>query len=206
MLELIKSLKRKFKLFVFYPPLIIMILIGILFPLFGTINRVQDRFQKTEITLSGSKYADLASYDDIRGSINLKSDMDAIKWLKRNEKVTKNIIEGIAPIYSWGSRFSIYTGFPTVMGWDWHQTQQREYKTSLIQERKNDVNEFYSTTDLATKINILNKYKIEIIILGQLEKSYYPTEGIESFNDLIIQNKIIEIYSNDNTAIFKVTN
>ena len=98
-------------------------------------------------------------------------------WLKENERKTKNIIEGLSPLYTWGNRFSIYTGFPTVIGWDWHQTQQREYKTSLINERKNDVNEFYSTLDVSKKINILNKYDVKLVIIGEQEKSYYPNEG-----------------------------
>ena len=177
-----------------------------LFPVLGTINRIQDRFVDTNLTLDGSKFAEKAKYKNNSNSISLKNDLDAINWLKENERKTKNIIEGLSPLYTWGNRFSIYTGFPSVIGWDWHQIQQREYRTSLINERKNDVSEFYSTLDLNQKINILNKYNVELVIVGEQEKVYYPPEGIKSIHNLV-ENKLLNIiYQNNETTIYEVRN
>jgi len=205
-LQLSNSLKKKSMLFFFYPVVGFLFLSGMLFPIFGTISRVQDRFVDTSFTLNGSKFAEKAEYKNNSTSITLKYDLDAINWLKENERKTKNIIEGLSPLYTWGNRFSIYTGFPTVIGWDWHQTQQREYKTSLINERKNDVNEFYSTLDVSKKINILNKYDVKLVIIGEQEKSYYPNEGIESIADLVESKLLNIIYQNNKTTIYEVKN
>ena len=205
-LQISKSLKKKFKLFFFYPIIGFLFLSGMLFPVLGTINRIQDRFVDTNLTLDGSKFAEKAKYKNNSNSISLKNDLDAINWLKENERKTKNIIEGLSPLYTWGNRFSIYTGFPSVIGWDWHQIQQREYRTSLINERKNDVSEFYSTLDLNQKINILNKYNVELVIVGEQEKVYYPPEGIKSIHNLV-ENKLLNIiYQNNETTIYEVRN
>ena len=205
-LQLSNSLKKKFRLFFFYPVLGLMLLAGMLFPIFGTIGRIQDRFVDTNFTLDGSKFAEKAEYKNNSVSIPLKDDLDAMNWLKENERETKNIIEGLSPLYTWGNRFSIYTGFPTVLGWDWHQTQQRGYKTSLINERKNDVNEFYSTLDINKKMSILNKYDVKLVIIGEQEKSYYPTEGIESIANLVERALLNIIYQNNKTTIYEVKN
>ncbi|MBN32434.1 MAG: hypothetical protein CL906_00750 [Dehalococcoidia bacterium] len=205
-LQISKSLKKKFKLFFFYPIIGFLFLSGMLFPVLGTINRIQDRFVDTNLTLDGSKFAEKAKYKNNSNSISLKNDLDAINWLKENERKTKNIIEGLSPLYTWGNRFSIYTGFPSVIGWDWHQIQQREYRTSLINERKNDVSEFYSTLDLNQKINILNKYNVELVIVGEQEKVYYPPEGIKFIHNLV-ENKLLNIiYQNNGTTIYEVRN
>ncbi len=205
-LQISRSLKKKFKLFFFYPIIGFLFLSGMLFPIFGTINRIQDRFVDTNLTLDGSKFAEKAKYKNYSNSISLKNDLDAINWLRENERKTKNIIEGLSPLYTWGNRFSIYTGFPSIIGWDWHQIQQREYRTSLINERKNDVSEFYSTLDLNQKINILNKYNVELVIVGEQEKVYYPPEGIKSIHNLV-ENKLLNIiYQNNETTIYEVRN
>ena len=205
-LQISKSLKKKFNLFFFYPIIGFLFLSGMLFPVLGTINRTQDRFVDTNLTLDGSKFAEKAKYKNNSNSMSLKNDLDAINWLKENERKTKNIIEGLSPLYTWGNRFSIYTGFPSVIGWDWHQIQQREYRSSLINERKNDVSEFYSTLDLNQKINILNKYNVELVIVGEQEKVYYPPEGIKSINNLV-ENKLLNIiYQNNETTIYEVRN
>ena len=108
------------------------------------------------------------------------------------------ISEGNTPLYRWGNRISVYTGLPTIIGWDWHQTQQRKNHEKEIQIRKNDLKLIYSSPDLKTSLNLLSKYNVEYIYVGKLEKLYYPKEGIEKFESLK------SIYTNDEVAIFKV--
>ena len=74
-------------------------------------------------------------------------------------------------MYSWASRYSIYTGLPTVIGWDWHQVQQRGYDRSLINNRVNDIDEFYSTDNLKRKAEIIKKYNIDLVVIGSLERN-----------------------------------
>ena len=41
--------------------------------------------------------------------------------MEENIQGTPVVLEAQTPEYRWGSRVAIYTGFPTVVGWSWHQ-------------------------------------------------------------------------------------
>tara|TARA_Y100001958_G_scaffold143779_1_gene121051 strand:+ start:115 stop:1527 length:1413 start_codon:yes stop_codon:yes gene_type:complete len=185
-----------------YPIIGIIIFTGIIYPIFGTLNRIDDRFISTKITLDGSKFLEKSTYNGPNGDINLSSDYDAIMWIKNNIIKVPIIIEGNGPLYSWSSRFSIYTGLPSVIGWDWHQIQQRGYDRSLINVRINDVDEFYSTEKIERKIEIIDKYNIDLVVIGNLERNKYPSSGI---NKIEMQDNLFEeIYKNDQTTILKI--
>ena len=85
-----------------------------------------------------------------------------------------------------------------------HQVQQRQYNRSLINERQNDINEFYTSTDINRKLEIINKYSIELIIIGSLERIYYPEEGIRSLKSLEEEKLMDKIYSNEETTIYRM--
>ena len=74
----------------------------------------------------------------------------------------------------------------------------------LINERINDVDEFYSTEKLERKIQLVNKYNIDLIIIGELEKNKYPEKGIKALEGLELQNYFEVIYENEETEILKV--
>ena len=54
-------------------------------------------------------------------------DLQAIQWLRAALPGIPVIAEANTwPIlYGWGNRYAVYTGLPAVIGWDWHQRQQR---------------------------------------------------------------------------------
>ena len=191
----------KFKKFLFFPLLSILVISGIIYPIFGTYDRINDRFSKTDITLNGSRFLEENIYIGPNGEIDLSYDYDAIKWIKENVTDVSTIIEGNGPLYSWASRYSIYTGLPTVIGWDWHQVQQRGYDRSLINNRVNDIDEFYSTDNLKRKVEIIEKYNIDLVVIGNLERNKYPSSGINKIETL--DNVFEEIYKNDQTTILK---
>ncbi len=80
-----------------------------------------------------------------------------------------------------GTRISVHTGLPVVVGWVWHESQQRDWVD--LQERQNDLRTLYTTTDPQEKLELLETYRIEYVVVGELEQSY-PSNGCESTDNL----------------------
>ncbi len=88
------------------------------------------------------------------------------------------ILEAQIPEYRWGSRFSVYTGLPTVQGWNWHQRQQRSVVPSVEVERRVDhVQEIYNTSDPLRAQSLIDLYGVRYIIVGGLERAYLCAGG-----------------------------
>jgi YYY domain-containing protein len=200
----------------FIAGVVLLVLAGLVYPIEATRWRVRidDRFpdasQQDErlvaaggFTNNGMAFMEKAVYQDRNGPIELKYDYDAILWLRNEVEGSPIIMEGNAPLYSWGSRISIYTGLPAVLGWDWHQTQQRGDFAYLVQDRLQDVNTFYSTTDTTEAETILQNYGVSYVIVGQVERLYYPPEGIAKFESMV-GSSLEPVYSNPQTIIYHV--
>jgi YYY domain-containing protein len=177
-----------------------------LYPLLGGLAKVKDRMSlEAPHTLDGIEYMKYAFYDDLGVRMDLSQDYQAIRWFQENVSGSPVIIEGNMVEYHWGNRFTIYTGLPNVIGWNWHQRQQRarapEY---VIPERINDVTEFYMTPDIDRAQLILAKYNVEFIVVGQLEHALYPGGGLEKFEqyDGALWN---EVFRDGDTVIYQVT-
>jgi uncharacterized membrane protein len=94
------------------------------------------------------------------------------------------LLEGRTGVYHWGSRISIYTGLPTVLGWDVHQGQQRAGFTSMIQERIADVERAYSSPNAQEALGLLRKYQVRYVVVGGLERAFYPAIGLDKFRGM----------------------
>jgi YYY domain-containing protein len=157
-----------------------------LYPLLGGTAKIKDRMApEAPHTLDGMAYMRYAVYDDLNTRMELNQDYQAIRWLQDNVQGSPVIIEGNMVEYHWGTRNTIYTGLPNVIGWNWHERQQRARgPENLITDRITEVNEFYLGTDPERVKAILAKYGIEYIIVGQLERVLYPGAGLDKFEQM----------------------
>ena len=114
------------------------------------------------------------------------------------------IVETNTVEYRWGNRFTIYTGLPGVLGWNWHQRQQRGYiNSNEINIRLERIAVFYQTTDLQTTLDFLSDYQVKYIILGQMEQAYYPGEGLSKF-ERYDGKYWKEVFREQDTVIYEV--
>lgn len=161
----------------------------ILFPMTATVSKVKDRFTDTAShSLDGMAYMLDATYlehdinTDSTAVLELEQDYHAIRWMQDNIQGSPVIVEGSVTEYKWGARYSIYTGLPAVVGWNWHQRQQRGVADSTwVEQRVNEVNEFYATPDLEATLAFLKKYHVSYIVVGQMEEAIYPQDGLAKF-------------------------
>jgi uncharacterized membrane protein len=187
----------------------VLLLFGaLLYPLFATPPRLDERFGAPHRGLDGMAYLQDAVYQDEHGPIDLSRDYEGIQWLRQNVQGTPVIVEGRAPLYRWGSRFSIYTGLPTVIGWDWHQTQQRGELAFMVAQRMKDVDAFYSAESVAEAQSFLRVYDVSYVVVGGLERNYYPARGLAKFEtglggvlDVAYANGGLTIYRVDESAL-----
>ena len=178
-----------------------------LFPLLGIPAKVEERFtQDTGPTLDGMAYMSYSAAGDIMGGFDLAPDYDGIIWLLENVQGSPVILEGLgAREYLWGSRISVYTGLPTVIGWRWHQVQQRMAgPPGQIEQRQADVNECYSTTDTARAWEILTRYEVQYIYVGPYERLYYSAEGLEKFDAMVSAGLLRRVYDQHEVRIYEV--
>ena len=180
----------------------VIILSQSIYPILGTIDRVNDRFQDTDMTLNGYEFTKNLKYADKNGEINLESEFEAIYWMRNNVEGSPVILEAFTPSYRLGSRISIHTGLPTIIGWKWHQEQQRWDFKNDIQNRINDVNAIYSNINYEIKSEILNRYDVQYIIVGEVENIYYGTENTNNLvNQLLNDHEIV--FENPTVKILK---
>jgi len=172
-----------------------------IYPVLGTRARLADRFQVLPPTLDGMAYMKSAIYYDKPGPIELVWDYQAIRWLRDNLQGSPVIVEGVTPLYRWGSRVSVYTGLPTVVGWDWHQKQQRWGYRWMVEVRQRDVNQLYTTTNPALARSILKKYGVRYVYIGPVERLYYPRGGLAKFEGMA---DLELVYSNPQVKIYRV--
>jgi uncharacterized membrane protein len=177
-----------------------------LFLLMGGMGKIRDRMTTdAPHTLDSMNYMAYATYNEFGVDLNLSEDYRAIRWMQDHVQGSPVIAEA-APAgiqYAWLGRFSIYTGLPDVVGWEWHQMQQRLMFSATVKTRGQEEDAFYATTDGNAARDFLQKYNVRYIIVGQLERAKYAGDGLNKF---AAYNGILwnEVYHDGQTAIYEV--
>jgi YYY domain-containing protein len=117
----------------------------------------------------------------------------AMLWLKSAPFGV--VAEAVGGSYSGFGRISEYTGLPTVLGWPGHESQWRG--TSDPQgTRQDDIALLYSTPDWASTMEVLNKYDILYVYIGDLERSTYTLHDEKFVVNLmqVFQQGTVTIY------------
>ena len=183
---------------------IILIASSLVYTVLGTKARVGDRFAELPPTLDGAAYMAAAQHWERDEYFPLVWDLQAIQWLQDNVVGSPVVLEAHMEQYRWGGRVANYTGLPTIIGWPWHQTQQRFDYRDRIDRRARDVLMAYEATDVGTKIELLRRYDVSYIVVGDLERLNYAPQGLAAFDDMADSGLLSRVYENDGTAIFRV--
>jgi uncharacterized membrane protein len=155
--------------------------------------------------LDGMLFIDYAKNNEFAVDIDLSEDYHAIRWLQENVQGSPVIAEapsaGIQ--YTWLNRFSVYTGLPDVIGWEWHQIQQRLMFAETVKSRGLQEDIFYATNEVNVAQDFLRKYDVRFIIVGQLERAKYTGGGLEKFE--AYNGKLWNaVYREGQTVIYEV--
>jgi uncharacterized membrane protein len=184
------------------------------FPVLSTAPRLQLRFPDhagigTLNALDWMRTGTIARADGT-GEIDFSGDLAAIDWFNENVDGTPVIAEAsIGPYRGNGSRISIATGLPTILGWDRHERQQRY--ADGINTRFADVRTLYDSTSTGVKLQILQKYDVQYVIVGDVERysvignvPYASADGIAEF-DTMVGHGLEIAFQSGTTTVYRVT-
>lgn len=186
---------------------------ALLYPLLATPAKWNIRMNASAPnTLDGMAFMPYVEYGDVDYAgngltIRLADDYEAIRWMQRNIEGTPVIAEahGSNPYRSISNRVAMYTGLPAIVGWDWHQRQQRAVLPgNLVSSRIDDVNTLYNTTDLNLAQSLLEKYDVGYVYVGALENAYYFPEGVAKFDQMVEAGILRQVYRDASTRIYEV--
>ncbi len=182
-----------------------LVFLAALYPIMATRAKVQDRWAPAAPkTLDGMAYMLFAERYENGVTFSLAPDYHMLRWLQEHITGAPITLEAQTVEYQWGSRVAVYTGLPTVLGWNWHQRQQRPPQSEEIWERAADIQEAYNTTDIAYARQILDRYQVELIIVGDLERAYYNAEGLGKFAHMAQEGSLILLYDREGTQVYRV--
>jgi uncharacterized membrane protein len=185
----------------------IILLVGgaAMFTFTGTSGKIRDRWiLEAPRTLDSMTFMQYAQYDDFGQRLDLSEDYRAIRWMQDNVQGSPVIVEANCPEYRWCTRFTVYTGLPGVVGWNWHQRQQRVFTSTWVEGRVAEVGNFYNSVDPETMRAFIKTHDVKYIIVGQLERAAYTPEGIAKF-DQYEGEFWREVYRDGRTVIYEVT-
>ncbi|HDN79857.1 MAG TPA: hypothetical protein ENG33_05270, partial [Chloroflexi bacterium] len=146
--------------------------VGIYYPLAASATRIFVEAPMPHPTLDGIAY-----FKEAR-----PGDYEAIRWLNENVRGAPVILEATGGSYSEYAHISACTGLPTVLGWDFHELQWRGSYDEPA-KRRPDIEKIYTTPDAEEAARLLDKYGVEYVYIGPLEKRTYhlSTATIQKF-------------------------
>ena len=148
---------RGIKDILFHIGISLVIFIGLLYPIFGLLNKTNDFAPVDGFTLD--------DFDRVKRENS--NEAAAIDFLRT---VPNGIIaEAVGDGYSGYARISANTGLQTVLGWPGHEAQWRG-SFAPQGSRREDMTKLYIASRWEDARLIIDKYKIRYIYIGTLER------------------------------------
>jgi len=168
----------------------------------------------TPLTLNGLDYMRQAQhfqYAETGGqptAIPLSTDLALIRWLQEHVDGSPVIMEGrhFPSEYQYNGRISIATGLPSVLGWNFHQRQQRTLfpMHQMINQREANVRQFYNTDSIDIAVDLLHLYAVKYIIVSDYEAAHASPEGLAKFQRMVGGGLLSVAFAVDGGAIYQV--
>ncbi len=168
-------------------------------------------------TIDGTAYIDTYASPYVLENYagNLKPYMECVEWFNTKVPGSPVICESYGDSYTDNCIISAYTGLPTVFGWQTHEwlwrfhgivnketdtlesDPDRDVWKLYITPRHSDVDILYWSEYPADVQSIIDKYQIEYIIIGDLERYRYGYDNSEVFAELgnvVFQYEDLRVY------------
>jgi uncharacterized membrane protein/Flp pilus assembly protein TadD len=182
--------------------LLVLVLAAAVFPVIGTFSRIGNRFALSPPpTLNGLAFLRYAEFVHNGTYVDLRPDGDAIAWLNEQIVGTSIIVQSSLGYYrEYGVRVAANTGLPTVVS-PLHENEQRD--PVIVGIRDGDVDRLYRTTDGEAALQVLQKYDVNYVYVGSVERAFYPPEGVQKFETMMAPF-LEPVYQTPGVTIYEV--
>jgi len=175
--EHLRRLRRRWR-FAWRSAFVVLLACTLLYPALAVPAKVRDRFDPSAgRTLDGMAFMRTARYADHDVELALVQDLAGIRWMQAEVGGSPVVAEAntYPKLYGWGNRFAMFTGNPAIVGWDFHERQQRPGTSGIaVPERIADVQRLYATTNPDLAHRLLVRYGARYVVVGGLERTYFP--------------------------------
>jgi uncharacterized membrane protein len=158
---------------------------GLLYPVLALRTKTNEFQPPSGLTLDGTAHL----------ALDQAEDYEAISWMNANLG-DGIVVEAVGGSYSSFGRVSAHTGFPTVLGWTFHEIQWGRDGGEVVQ-RETDVRTLYETRDWTEALQILTQYGVDYVYVGPLERMAYPPLFRTKFDIYLLP-----VYQTDQVTIF----
>jgi YYY domain-containing protein len=183
---------------------------ALLYTVAGSISRIDDRMSSdSPRSLDGIAFMPYVTYSFIddysNATYDLRETYDAIRWLQENAAGSPVIVQSPWPHYRGGLPYTMFTGLPAVLGWNYHQRQQRGVVADAwVWERDGEIENFYKSYTIPEAREFIRKYRVRYIIVGQQERAYYGAEGLIKFEQMEQAGELRSVFAEGQTVIYEV--
>jgi len=152
---------------------------------------------------------------DTQSPGELAADYAAINWLNRNVTGQPVVLEASGESYTDFCRISAFTGLPTIIGWETHEWLWRTSKSTpdayikVVVPRQEAVREIFTTTDQKQRQDLIKKFQVAYIIIGDLERQRYSEKLADGSRHILVQDDLLRemgtvVFQNQNLLILKI--
>ena len=162
------------------------VFLSLFYPVFGTPARLGQRMPSPPTNAgldgvawmaTGSVPADQFNNSGSGEPVSFAGDLALIRWLNTTVQGTPVIVEAsIGPYRGNGSRISSATGFPTIIGWERHEEQQRG-PLPVLSTRVDDARRIYTSSEARAVQDVLDRYHVRYIVVGDVERKTKLSQG-----------------------------
>jgi uncharacterized membrane protein len=189
--RLFQSLRSHWR-FILYAGMILSMMMGLFYPVLGLQSKTNNFSRDGGLSLDGAY-------------LYPASDYDGVLWLRNNPIGV--IAEAAGESYSTAhSRLATYTGNTTILGWDFHEIQWRG-NAELVNPRKADLATLYCTHQWEAARELLDKYDVLYVAVGDVEYSKYAVGSENCPNGLNADKFTLHlqrVFQNERLTIFLV--
>lgn len=123
-----------------------------------------------------SYFGSLETYRGLNGTTWLQEqrldDYNLILWIDENAAKDAVVVEADGDSYTDYERISTFTGRPTIVGWAVHEWLWRG-SYDVVAPRREEVRLLYEDGDIVTSQEIIDKYGVDYIVVGDLEREKF---------------------------------